>query len=259
MRHYQRGIATSVILIIFLLAGVAIASGYFVFSQKQQKSKQINSFEDCAKYYPVMESYPEQCNTPDGKHFVQELSEEEKKKLMPPKESSSSSKPDETPNWKNYRNDEYGFELKYPENYQSIALQSTGQEKKTEVASFAIAQTNFLTVNVFKDKFEDYKLVDQPGGDSYRFEVLNKKWVIDKSREGAEYVPKKMDSVLEIYTYSTGDGPCRSNFLIIPHTTYSYVVEIVSVTCAIEVAGEFKENPEKLDQRLLLESFKFLK
>ncbi len=30
----------------------------------------VNSFEECAELYPVMESYPEQCNTPDGKHFT---------------------------------------------------------------------------------------------------------------------------------------------------------------------------------------------
>ncbi len=30
----------------------------------------VNSFEECAALYPVMESYPEQCNTPDGKHFT---------------------------------------------------------------------------------------------------------------------------------------------------------------------------------------------
>lgn len=30
----------------------------------------IDTFEECAKYYPVMESYPEQCNTPNGGHFV---------------------------------------------------------------------------------------------------------------------------------------------------------------------------------------------
>lgn len=84
MRHYQRGIATTVILILFLIVGVATVSGYFIFYQNQAKSKSVNSFKDCAKYYPVMESYPEQCNTPDGKHFVRELSDEEKKKLIPP-------------------------------------------------------------------------------------------------------------------------------------------------------------------------------
>jgi len=34
----------------------------------------IYSFEECAAAgYPVMESYPRQCNTPDGKHFVEEI------------------------------------------------------------------------------------------------------------------------------------------------------------------------------------------
>lgn len=91
MRYYQRGIATSIIVIIFLIAGVAIASGYFIFYQNQLKQKSINSFEDCAKYYPVMESYPGQCNTPDGRHFVQQLSDEKKKKLIPPTDISTDS------------------------------------------------------------------------------------------------------------------------------------------------------------------------
>lgn len=81
MRSIQRGIATSIILAILLVAGVAIASGYFIFYQNQEKVKSINSFEDCAKYYPVMKSYPEQCNTPNGEHFARQLSEEEKQRL----------------------------------------------------------------------------------------------------------------------------------------------------------------------------------
>jgi len=38
----------------------------------------INSFEECvAAGNPVMESYPRQCRTQDGKHFVESLSEQE--------------------------------------------------------------------------------------------------------------------------------------------------------------------------------------
>lgn len=34
----------------------------------------INSFEDCeAAGYPIMESYPRQCRTSDGKHFVENI------------------------------------------------------------------------------------------------------------------------------------------------------------------------------------------
>ena len=35
---------------------------------------EVNSFEDCvSEGNPVLESYPRQCNTPDGKHFVETL------------------------------------------------------------------------------------------------------------------------------------------------------------------------------------------
>ncbi|MBI2593996.1 hypothetical protein HYW44_05135 [Candidatus Daviesbacteria bacterium] len=95
MRSFQRGISTLIILSIFLTAAIAIASGYFIFYQNQQKanlfpseSKTINSFEDCQKAgYPATKSYPATCSTPDGKHFIQELSEEEKEGLKPPKDN----------------------------------------------------------------------------------------------------------------------------------------------------------------------------
>jgi len=33
----------------------------------------VDSFESCALQYPVLESYPKQCNTPTGEHFVQNI------------------------------------------------------------------------------------------------------------------------------------------------------------------------------------------
>jgi hypothetical protein len=33
----------------------------------------IDTFEECAAKYPVMESYPEQCRTPDGRIFTAPL------------------------------------------------------------------------------------------------------------------------------------------------------------------------------------------
>ncbi len=33
----------------------------------------VMSFEDCAKVYPVMESYPRQCKTPDGRTYAEEI------------------------------------------------------------------------------------------------------------------------------------------------------------------------------------------
>lgn len=35
-----------------------------------------SSFEECAQYYEVMESYPEQCSTPDGATYVRDIGNE---------------------------------------------------------------------------------------------------------------------------------------------------------------------------------------
>lgn len=115
MRHIQRGLTTTFIVIILLGSAVAIAAVYLLsFESQKQKLSQINSFEDCAKHYPVMESYPEQCTTPDGKHFTGELTEEEKQQQTP---HLPSPEVDETLTWKTYRNPQYHYEVKYPENW----------------------------------------------------------------------------------------------------------------------------------------------
>lgn len=74
MRGLQRSITHSFTAIAVLVIAVALSAGYFTYYIDAKKtgkfSTEITSFEECAKRYPVMESYPEQCNTPDGKHFI---------------------------------------------------------------------------------------------------------------------------------------------------------------------------------------------
>lgn len=57
-----------------LLVVLAIVAGLLISLSniaKQQKILSIGSFEECALAgYPIMESYPEQCRTPDGRTFV---------------------------------------------------------------------------------------------------------------------------------------------------------------------------------------------
>lgn len=36
----------------------------------------ITNFEECVALYPVLESHPRQCNTPGGKHFVEDIGNE---------------------------------------------------------------------------------------------------------------------------------------------------------------------------------------
>ena len=100
-----------------MLLGSLIFGAFYFF--EKQKVSSINSFEECSKLFPVMESYPEQCNTPDGRHFVQELSEEEKEKLVPPEEveeatSTGQISLDETANWRIYSSNKWNIEFKYP-------------------------------------------------------------------------------------------------------------------------------------------------
>lgn len=63
-------------LILIIISGaivVLLVAGYFF---QQYKISQINSFDECAKAgYPIMESYPARCATPDGRTFTQEINQ----------------------------------------------------------------------------------------------------------------------------------------------------------------------------------------
>lgn len=59
-------------ILLAVLVVVAGVVGYYY--NQQQKIKSISSFEECAAAgYPIMESYPLRCMTPDGRSFTQEI------------------------------------------------------------------------------------------------------------------------------------------------------------------------------------------
>lgn len=64
------------LMIIVLVVILAVGIFWAVWASNKWmigKIKNMSSFEDCAAFYPVMESYPRQCNTPDGRHFVEKV------------------------------------------------------------------------------------------------------------------------------------------------------------------------------------------
>lgn len=66
------------LLLLFAL-GVGASTGYYFGYDKGYENaviiRKIVTFEDCRKAgYPVMESYPRKCNTPDGRSLVEEIS-----------------------------------------------------------------------------------------------------------------------------------------------------------------------------------------
>lgn len=63
--------------IVVTILGLGVIFGGFLFFYKKASSpvlSDIKSFEDCSDAgYAVMESYPRQCKTPDGRTFAEEI------------------------------------------------------------------------------------------------------------------------------------------------------------------------------------------
>ena len=63
-------------LILFIVSFLLLGTGFVLgigFKRKAIQS-QINSFEECvAVGYPISQSYPRQCRTPDGRTFVEQI------------------------------------------------------------------------------------------------------------------------------------------------------------------------------------------
>jgi len=92
---------------------ILIAIGYAVVNRMSKKSMNvtpppvINSFDDCVRAgYPVMESYPRKCITPDRKTFIEEV---------------QNNSPEIIPGIKSllYENKEFGFQVWYPDGSQA--------------------------------------------------------------------------------------------------------------------------------------------
>jgi hypothetical protein len=53
---------------------VVLAAAFIIVLAQTSRPAYISSFDDCARAgYPILESYPAQCRTPDGRTFVQPL------------------------------------------------------------------------------------------------------------------------------------------------------------------------------------------
>ncbi|MDO8499286.1 MAG: hypothetical protein Q7S66_01335 [bacterium] len=59
------------LVLILVIVVVAVAALFAVMLTRDKQVASINNFAECqAAGYPIMESYPEQCRTPDGRNFV---------------------------------------------------------------------------------------------------------------------------------------------------------------------------------------------
>ncbi len=58
---------------LFILIIIALGGWELYRMHNEAALARITDFDTCAAQYPVMESYPEQCATPDGRHFVRNI------------------------------------------------------------------------------------------------------------------------------------------------------------------------------------------
>jgi hypothetical protein len=113
LKLMQKGFAGIFMLLLGFVIGVALVSSLYLGYQAKQKDKpNINSYEDCVKAgNPALLSYPGQCNTKDGRHFMQQLSPEEQQKLK--LSTTPTAGNNEITNWKIYSNSSFNISLKY--------------------------------------------------------------------------------------------------------------------------------------------------
>ena len=75
---------------------IGAAYGMSVWREKNQAAR-INDFESCSKAgYAIMETFPEQCRTADGRSFTRKLTDEEKNKIQPPEPDAGLANPAST-------------------------------------------------------------------------------------------------------------------------------------------------------------------
>lgn len=67
----------NIIGVTLVIAAVALALVFVFFFIDDQQNQAVTSFDECvAAGYPILESYPEQCRTPDGKSFTRGIGNE---------------------------------------------------------------------------------------------------------------------------------------------------------------------------------------
>lgn len=83
----KKTLITIAIILVVLVAGFFILNAY-IYNEKQADEPQeneISSYEECvAAGYPILETFPQKCMTPEGDTFTKSLSEEELRNMIVP-------------------------------------------------------------------------------------------------------------------------------------------------------------------------------
>ncbi|MEX0916896.1 MAG: Gmad2 immunoglobulin-like domain-containing protein [Candidatus Spechtbacterales bacterium] len=80
--QHERGAILFVVAIVVLAALIG-AAAFFTWQNRQASIEEpqpqeptVTNFDECSEHYAVMESYPRQCATPDGRTFTEDIGNE---------------------------------------------------------------------------------------------------------------------------------------------------------------------------------------
>lgn len=166
--------------------------------------------------------------------------------------------------WKSYKNDKYKFEFFYPpqlkqnEKTKRLVLDNAlaSLSYKSPYAKKERLDSNLLEVNIFPKDFYQYRLVDNSGGFVFRFDSEKKEWKTSLPDKNRQFLPRKAKTPIEAYLYTTSDVKCATERAIIPHPSYSHVVELANTRCGVNKAS-IDDTSLYIQIEQLLYSFNF--
>ncbi len=137
-------------------------------SPTEELSPSVFSFEECLEAgYLILESYPEQCMTPDGRTFTREIDEEDiqTEELLLEEEMviDDSTKEDYSKNEEKegvFRSEKYGFEFEYPLDMEVIDRTGSVEAAGTFLSLALISNNHDLIFNLGSTKGFFFNLFD---------------------------------------------------------------------------------------------------
>ncbi|PID52187.1 MAG: hypothetical protein CR972_03530 [Candidatus Moraniibacteriota bacterium] len=131
----------------------------------------------------------------------------------------------DTSNWQTYRNEKYGFEIKYPKELSKVKKYDSGEFSDSVFTIHFTKDIGGILVKVQNQPFNINKVIGIHGT------LINKKTISEK-----EYNNIKM------YSYKTGDAGCESDIFHIPNKDITLVVNIGGCTGSAVLADPIKEK-----------------
>lgn len=169
----------------------------------------------------------------------------------------------ETANWKTYKGKRLGFELKYPDYFNTDA---TG-ESKEDYVSFKVSgeRPERLSIKTYLKDFDGFEYANQSGGFVFRYDADIQGWVSSQQGVSQDYAPKKgvTPSGIVYYYVKTSDASMVTDLVFIPYPNKNRVLELMvsrnqSYLDCIESCLEFKPFSDGETYKKILSTLGFV-